>query len=213
MPIACRKSGGGELASTQGLPSRSHNRSNILSISPFLSPSPPTSAAPLSPSFGPTGLVAAKKSTLIAMAKPACKTNTTISRILLVFASVELRTGYKFLSRKNTLAAKPSATNTKLRTTHLLSAHLTILRAASRLGSTETVHADRAHSLLIVLMLAIATGIHTRFAYPYKQTHSSKFALSLPYHFNTAHKPAGTTPVYPYTSPAAPLNSLKSYAK
>jgi hypothetical protein len=57
------------------------------------------------------------------------------------------------------------------------------------------------------------TAIHTKFAYPYKQQHSSKFALSLPYHFNTPHSATGTNAVYPYTNPAAPLNSLKSYAK
>src|SRR5690242_3089814 len=63
------------------------------------------------------------------------------------------------------------------------------------------------------LQLTSATTIHTRFAYPYRHAHSSRFALSLPYHFNTPHSATGTSPVYPYTSPAAPLSSLKSYAK
>lgn len=57
------------------------------------------------------------------------------------------------------------------------------------------------------------TAIQTKFAYPYKQAHSIKFALSLPYHLSTPHSPTGTNAVYPYTSPAAPLNNLKSYAK
>jgi hypothetical protein len=65
--------------------------------------------------------------------------------------------------------------------------------------------------LLIGLQLTNATTIHTKFAYPYKHAHSSKFALSLPNHFNTAHNPTGTNAVYPYTSPAAPLSNLKSY--
>lgn len=63
-----------------------------------------------SPFFGPTGLVAAKKSTLIAIAKPACRARTTTSRIFDVFASVVERTGYKFLSRKVAEKARPSAT-------------------------------------------------------------------------------------------------------
>ena len=63
------------------------------------------------------------------------------------------------------------------------------------------------------LQLTNATTIQTKLAYPYKQAHSRKLADSLPYHFSTAQSPTGTSPVYPYTSPAAPLNSLKSYAK
>lgn len=46
-----------------------------------------------SPLFGPTGLVVAKKSTLIAMAKPVCRARTTMSRILDVFDSVVESTG------------------------------------------------------------------------------------------------------------------------
>jgi hypothetical protein len=71
--------------------------------------------------FGPTGLVAAKKSTLIAMAKPACSARTTTRRILLVFASVVLRTGYKFRSKNAALAARPMATTVKLRTMVIIS--------------------------------------------------------------------------------------------
>lgn len=62
------------------------------------------------PCLGPTGLVAAKKSTLIAMAKPACSASTTTSRILLVLFSVVERTGYKFLSKKAAEKASPTAT-------------------------------------------------------------------------------------------------------
>jgi hypothetical protein len=68
-------------------------------------------------------------------------------------------------------------------------------------------------SLLTGLQLTSATTTQTKFAYPYKHAHSNKFALSLPYHFNTAHSPTGTHAVYPYTSPAAPLSNLKSYSK
>jgi hypothetical protein len=63
-----------------------------------------------SPLFGPTGLVAAKKSTLIAIAKPACSARTTTSRILLVLFSVVESTGYKFLRRKVAENARPRAT-------------------------------------------------------------------------------------------------------
>jgi hypothetical protein len=42
-----------------------------------------------------------------------------------------------------------------------------------------------------------ATGIQIRFAYPYNATHSSKFALSLPNHFNVPHSATGTKAVYP----------------
>lgn len=73
---------------------------------------PPSTLPSLPSFFGPTGLVAAKKSTLIAIAKPACSTSTTMRRILLVFASVVLRTGYKFLRRKVAEKASPRATKT-----------------------------------------------------------------------------------------------------
>ena len=63
-----------------------------------------------SPLLGPTGLVAAKKSTLIAIAKPAWRARTTISRIFDVFASVVERTGYRFLNRKVAEKARPRAT-------------------------------------------------------------------------------------------------------
>jgi hypothetical protein len=69
-----------------------------------------------SPLFGPTGLVAAKKSTLMAMAKPACRAKTRTSRILDVLFSVVLSTGYRFLSRKKEEKARPRATKTRLRT-------------------------------------------------------------------------------------------------
>lgn len=69
------------------------------------------------------------------------------------------------------------------------------------------------HLLPTGLQLTKATGIQIKFAYPYKQAHSSKFALSLPNHFNVPQSPTGTNAVYPYTSPAPPDNSLKSYAK
>ena len=70
------------------------------------------------------------------------------------------------------------------------------------------------HDLLEMgLQLTNATTIQTKFAYPYKQAHSRRLADSLPYHFSTPQSPTGTRPVYPYTSPAAPLNNLKSYAK
>lgn len=92
---------------------------SIRSMSPFLSPpSSPASPAPApvpAPSFF-KGLVAAKKNTLIAIAKPACRARTTISRIFDVLASVELKTGYKLRRRKKTEAAKPRATKMKLRT-------------------------------------------------------------------------------------------------
>lgn len=51
------------------------------------------------------------------------------------------------------------------------------------------------------------------FAYPYNAQHSSTFALSLPNHLSTPHSATGTTSVYPYTSPAPPLSSRKSYGK
>ena len=63
-----------------------------------------------SPLLGPTGLVAAKNSTLIAMAKPACNANTTISRTLDVLASVVDNTGYRLLNRKVAEKARPRAT-------------------------------------------------------------------------------------------------------
>lgn len=80
--------------------------------------------------------------------------------------------------------------------------------------STTLHHPDcRWNLLLSGLQLTNATGIQIKFAYPYSAQHSSKFALSLPNHFNTAHNPRGTNTVYPYTSPAAPDSNLKSYAK
>lgn len=52
----------------------------------------------------------AKNKTLIAIAKPACNTTTNMSKILLVFASVALSTGYKLRRRKNTVHANPTPT-------------------------------------------------------------------------------------------------------
>jgi hypothetical protein len=76
-------------------------------MSPFASP-----PSPFPPLGLPIGLVAAKKRTLIAIANPACSARTTISRILLVFFSVESKTGYKLRSRKKAENARPSATKT-----------------------------------------------------------------------------------------------------
>ena len=42
-----------------------------------------------------------------------------------------------------------------------------------------------------------ATGIQIKLAYPYNAQHYIKFALSLPNHFSTAHKPSGINSVYP----------------
>ena len=60
--------------------------------------------------LGPTGLVAAKNSTLIAIAKPACSARTTMSRTLDVLASVVDSTGYRFLNKKVAEKARPRAT-------------------------------------------------------------------------------------------------------
>ena len=40
-----------------------------------------------------------------------------------------------------------------------------------------------------------ATGIHIRFAYPYRAIHSSRLADSLPNHFNVPQRAIGMTPV------------------
>ena len=76
--------------------------------------------APLMGSFDPsgvfpTGLPYVKKSTLIAIASPACRQTTIINNILLICLSVALRTGYRFLSRNATLIPNPAATNTRFR--------------------------------------------------------------------------------------------------
>jgi hypothetical protein len=84
-----------------------HYLNNIIIASPLPSP------LSASPPFGfPIGLVAAKNKTLIAMANPACSANTTMSKTLLVLASVVLSTGYKLRSKKKAENARPSATKT-----------------------------------------------------------------------------------------------------
>lgn len=50
----------------------------------------------------------------MATASAACRTTTRIKRILLAFASVAFKTGYKFLRRKNTVQAKPTPTSAQL---------------------------------------------------------------------------------------------------
>lgn len=50
----------------------------------------------------------------MAIARPACSTTTRINRILLVFASVALKTGYKLRSRKKTVQPKPIPTSVQL---------------------------------------------------------------------------------------------------
>lgn len=54
----------------------------------------------------------AKKRNLIAMAKPACAATTPITSIRLIFASVTLTTGHRFLVRNSAETAKPTATKT-----------------------------------------------------------------------------------------------------
>jgi hypothetical protein len=61
------------------------------------------------------GLPWAKNSTLIAIANPAWRTTTNISKILLVFLSVALKTGYKFRNKKATLRPNPTPTKSQLR--------------------------------------------------------------------------------------------------
>jgi len=56
------------------------------------------------------GLLWLKNRILIAIAKPACNNTTTTNSIWLIFFSVALMTGYKFLSRKKTLTPYPSPT-------------------------------------------------------------------------------------------------------
>lgn len=52
---------------------------------------------------------------MIAIASAACKQTTRIKRALLIFLSVALKTGYRFLSRKATLKPNPTATNIQFR--------------------------------------------------------------------------------------------------
>lgn len=56
----------------------------------------------------------AKNSTLMATANAAWRTTTKTKRILLAFASVAFKTGYKFRRRKNTVQAKPTPTSAQL---------------------------------------------------------------------------------------------------
>ena len=52
----------------------------------------------------------AKKRILMATASPACNATTPNTKVRLVFASVALTTGHKFLIRKTPLNAKPIPT-------------------------------------------------------------------------------------------------------
>lgn len=58
-----------------------------------------------------TGVTHAKNRILIAIANPAWSTMTRINNILLAFASVALKTGYRFLRRKKTVQPKPTPTS------------------------------------------------------------------------------------------------------
>ena len=54
----------------------------------------------------------AKNVILIAIANPACSTTTAMTRILLIFASVTLTTGHRFLTRNTTLTTNPTPVKT-----------------------------------------------------------------------------------------------------
>ena len=123
---------------------------------------------------------------LIAIAKPACNSTTPTTMTRLVLFSTILTTGQRLRTKKPPLTARPTPTKTQFRA-------------------------------VIGLQLINATGIQMMFEYPYSAQHSTRIMRSpavvdeeAPYHLSRPHKITGTMRVYPYTNPAAPLNSLKS---
>ena len=129
-------------------------------------------------------------------------------RSRLVCASARLNTGYKFRTRKRQDHANPTETETHCITEIIVDNEKICIIATNNdyhyLPNTKNSGGGGGAKGVRT------TGIQTIIPpYPYRQRISSKLG-SQPYHFIAPQRIVGMTAEYPYMSPAAAVNRVKS---
>src|SRR5277367_1107328 len=126
-------------------------------------------------------------------------------RSRLVCASARLNTGYKLRTRKRQDHANPTDTETHCITAIIVDNEKICIIATNNdyhyLPNTKAGEMEAGRG---------TTGIQTIIPpYPYRQRISRRLG-SQPYHFIAPQRIVGITPEYPYMSPAAAVNRVKS---